>query len=84
MPQLPHRRLLSGRVRRSQLFSRLDRIAAEMNAVLIVVAIGLAVLDMTVYASEQIARRLPEVVRVTYSSEPAVPAALPAGQLMHP
>jgi len=66
------------------LFSHLDRIAAEMNAVLIVVAIGLAVLDMTVFAGEQIARRLPEVVRVTDSSEPAVPPALPPGQPMLP
>ena len=42
---------------------RLDHAAAELNVLLVVVAIGLAALDVTFAFSERIIDRLPQVVR---------------------
>ena len=49
---------------RKEWLRRLDRAAADLNVVLVVFAIGLAVLDVTFLLSEQVIGRLPQVVRV--------------------
>ena len=54
---------------------RLDRIAADLNVLLFVFAIGLATLDLTFLLTERVIDRLPEVVRVTYVDPPVLPNA---------
>jgi hypothetical protein len=49
---------------------RLDRAAADLNVLLVVFAIGLAVLDVTFLLSEQVIDRLPQVVRVVDVERP--------------
>lgn len=49
---------------------RFDRIAADLNIVLAVFAIGLAVLDVTFLTTQHIVDRLPEITRVTYVDPP--------------
>ena len=43
---------------------RLDRVAADLNVVLVMFAIGLATLDLTFLVTQRIVDRLPEVTRV--------------------
>ena len=50
---------------------RLDKVAADLNVLLAVFAIGLAALDMTVAVSQQVVDRLPEVTRVVLVDAPA-------------
>jgi hypothetical protein len=62
---------------------RLDHAAAELNVLLVVVAIGLAALDVTFAFSERIIDRLPQVVRVVdverAAAVPSQSSALPGG-----
>jgi hypothetical protein len=58
---------------------RLDRIAADLNVLLVMFAIGLAVLDLTFLLSQRLIDRLPELTRVTYVAQPAAPNVV-AGQ----
>ena len=58
---------------------RLDRIAADLNVLLIMFAIGLATLDLTLFVSQRLIDRLPEMTRVVYVAEPA-PPNVAAGQ----
>ena len=51
---------------------RLDRAAADLNALLAVFAIGLAALDVTCLFSQQLIDRLPQVTRVVDVERPAV------------
>jgi hypothetical protein len=64
---------------------RLDRIASEMNAWLLAIAIGLGMLDLTVL----VAKSLPALPQMTpavsdmpsdHKAAPAPPAALPAAR----
>jgi hypothetical protein len=50
---------------------RLDRTAGELNGLLVVFAIGLAVVDVTFLFSERVIDRLPQVVRVVDVERPA-------------
>jgi hypothetical protein len=61
------------------LLARLDRAAEKMNAFLLVLAIGLAVLDFTCFWVLQIRNTLPPVTRVSASPSRAAQAATPAG-----
>jgi hypothetical protein len=58
---------------------RLDRIAADVNVMLVLFAIGIAVLDVTFLLSQRLIDRLPELTRVTYVAHPAPPNVV-AGQ----
>jgi hypothetical protein len=53
---------------------RLDQIAGHLNVVLVVIAIGLATLDLTFLCSEQIIDHLPQMARA-FDAEPST--ALP-------
>lgn len=55
---------------------RVNRIVADLNVLLAIFAIGLAVLDLTFFVSEKIVDRLPQAVRVV-SADIAPPP--PAG-----
>ncbi len=64
----PHNRLLIKEVLR-----RIDRVAADLNVLLVVIAIGLAALDMIFLVTQKVVDNLPPVTRVSYDQPP--PAA---------
>ena len=51
----------------------LDRIAADLNVLLIIFAIGLATLDLTFLVAQHVVERLPQMTRVVYADAPAAP-----------
>jgi hypothetical protein len=53
-----------------QLLQRVDRIAGDLNVLLIVIAIGLATLDLTFLITQNVVNHLPPVTRVVYDSVP--------------
>jgi hypothetical protein len=71
---------LSNQSRRREWLRRLDRIAADLNILLLMVAIGLATLDLTFMVTQQVIDRLPQVTRVVYVDAPAPAPRLTAGQ----
>jgi hypothetical protein len=60
---------------RREWLRRLDRAAADLNALLVVFAIGLAALDVTFAFSQRIIDRLPQVTRVVDVEQPAASPA---------
>jgi hypothetical protein len=52
------------------LLRRIDQVAADLNVLLVVVAIGLATLDMTFFVTRKVVDHLPQVTRVTYDAAP--------------
>jgi len=53
----------------SQLMQRIDRIAADLNVVLMVLAVGLATLDFTFLVTQKVIDRLPQVTRVVQDTD---------------
>jgi hypothetical protein len=49
---------------------RMDKVAADLNVLLVVVAIGLATLDVTFLVTQKVIDRLPQVTRVIYETPP--------------
>jgi hypothetical protein len=47
---------------------RIDRVVADLNVLLVVVAIGLATLDVTFFVTQKVVDHLPQVTRVTYDA----------------
>ena len=56
-----------------ELLRRVDRVAAELNVVLVVIAIGLAALDMTFLLTQTVVDHLPPITRISYDA-PLSPA----------
>jgi hypothetical protein len=52
---------------------RIDRMAAHLNVLLVVIALGLATLDFTLYVTERVIDNLPPITHV--SADTAPPAA---------
>jgi hypothetical protein len=52
---------------------RIDRVAADLNVLLVVVAIGLAALDLSILLSQKIVDNLPPVTRISYDTSPHSP-----------
>jgi hypothetical protein len=69
-PLLPNRS-------RKEWLRRLDRIAADLNVLLIAFAIGLATLDLTFLVTQHVIERLPQMTRVVYVTPAAAPTKLP-------
>jgi hypothetical protein len=59
----------------NQLLGRIDRIAGDLNVVLLVFAVGLATLDLTFMVTQKVVDRLPQVTRL---ADEAAPVATPA------
>jgi hypothetical protein len=59
MPRGPLAKLCTAQLK------RLDRVAGDLNVVLVMFAIGLATLDLTFVASQKLLDYLPEVTHVT-------------------
>ncbi len=76
--------MLPNRSRRREWLRRLDRIAADLNILLLMFAIGLALLDLTFIVTQQVIDRLPQVTRVVYVDEPAASPHSTAGQSNSP
>lgn len=53
-----------------ELLQRVDRIAGDLNVLLVVIAIGLATLDLTFLVTQNVVNHLPPVTRVVYDSAP--------------
>lgn len=49
---------------------RIDRVVADLNVLLVVVAIGLATLDVTFLITQKVVDHLPPVTRMTYDASP--------------
>ena len=64
---------------RSQFLQRIDRIAGDLNVVLLVFAVGLATLDLTFMVTQKVVDRLPQVTRLADDASP-VADATPAPQ----
>jgi hypothetical protein len=62
-PLSPHNRLSI-----KELVRRADRVAADLNVLLVVVAIGLAALDMTFLVTQKVVDNLPPITRVSYET----------------
>ena len=56
-----------------EMLRRVDRVAADLNVLLVVVAIGLAALDMTFLLTQTFVDNLPPITRISYDQAP--PAA---------
>jgi hypothetical protein len=54
-----------------EVFRRVDRIAADLNVLLVVIAIGLATLDMTFLVAQKVVNNLPPITRVSYDQAPS-------------
>ena len=52
---------------------RLDRVAGDLNVLLVVIAIGLATLDFTFLVTEKVIDKLPAVTRITYDAPNSQP-----------
>jgi hypothetical protein len=65
------------RSRRKEWLTCLDRIAADLNVLLILFAIGLATLDLTFLVAYHVVDRLPQMTRVVYADTPAASTQLP-------
>ena len=52
---------------------RIDRVAGDLNVLLVVIAIGLATLDVTFLLTQKVIDHLPQVTRVTYENAPSGP-----------
>lgn len=63
----------------SQFFQRVDRIAGDLNVVLLVFAVGLATLDLTFMVTQKVVDRLPQVTRLADDASP-VADSTPAPQ----
>jgi hypothetical protein len=53
-----------------QLIERIDRIAADLNVVLLIFAVGLATLDLTFMVTQKVVDRLPQVTRLADTVTP--------------
>jgi hypothetical protein len=61
------------RVSFKETLRRIDRVAGDLNVLLVVIAIGLATLDVTFLLSQKVLDHLPPVTRVSYDSPPSSP-----------
>ena len=53
-----------------EMLQRIDRAAGDLNVLLVVIAIGLATLDLTFLVTQNVVNHLPPVTRVVYDSAP--------------
>jgi hypothetical protein len=51
-----------------EILRRLDRVAADLNVLLVVIALGLATLDFTFLVTQKVVDNLPPITHVNYDS----------------
>jgi hypothetical protein len=64
----------------TQLIERIDRIAGDLNVILLVFAVGLATLDLTFMVTQKVVDRLPQVTRLADDASPVANTTTPAPQ----
>jgi hypothetical protein len=64
----------------SQFMARIDRIAGDLNVILLVFAVGLATLDLTFMVTQKVVDRLPQVTRLADDASPVASTTPPAAQ----
>lgn len=74
------RTILKKARRSGQLLQRVDRIAADLNVILLIFAVGLATLDMTFLVTQKVIDRLPQVTRLAQDSDTSAPTMAPSPQ----
>ena len=50
------------------MLQRMDRLAGDLNVLLLVVALGLATLDFTFFVTQRVVDNLPQVARVSFDA----------------
>ena len=50
------------------LIGRIDRVAADLNVLLVVIALGLATLDFTFLVTKKVVENLPPITHVSYDA----------------
>ena len=74
-------RVTSNKIRwPSQLIKQIDKVASDLNVVLLIFAVGLATLDLTFLVTQKVVDRLPQVTRLAQDSEPAIDTTAPTPQ----
>jgi hypothetical protein len=63
-----------------QLIQRLDKVAADLNVLLLVFAVGLATLDFTFLVTQKVIDRLPQVTRLSQDIDTPTPSPAPSAQ----
>jgi hypothetical protein len=63
-----------------QFMQRADRVAADLNVILVVFAVGLATLDFTFLVTQKVIDRLPPATRMVQEQWPATPTPAPEQQ----
>ena len=58
------------RISLSDMLRRADRVAGDLNVLLVVIAIGLATLDVTFLLTQKVVDNLPPITRVSYDAAP--------------
>ena len=58
------------RIRLREVARRIDRIAGDLNVLLVVIAVGLATLDLTFLVTQKVVEHLPPVTRVAPDQAP--------------
>jgi hypothetical protein len=53
-----------------EILRRLDRIAGDLNVLLVVVAVGLATLDLTFLVTQKFVEHLPPITRISHDQAP--------------
>lgn len=59
---------------------RLDRVAGDLNVILLVFAVGLATLDFTFLVTQKVIDRLPQVTRLAQDADAAPMPVAPSPQ----
>ncbi len=58
------------RITMREILRRMDRLAGDLNVLLVVIAIGLATLDFTFLVTQRVIEKLPQVTRVAHDVGP--------------
>ena len=58
------------RIRLREVARRIDRIAGDLNVLLVVIAVGLATLDLTFLVTQKVVEHLPPITRVMHDQAP--------------
>ena len=53
-----------------EMLQRIDRVAGDLNVLLVVIAIGLATLDLTFLVTQNVVNRLPPITRIAPDAAP--------------
>lgn len=58
------------RIRLREVARRIDRIAGDLNVLLVVIAVGLATLDLTFLVTQKVVEHLPPMTRIAHDAAP--------------